>query len=343
MIEIDVLPYSSELDSDIGRLFLTEGYERTPRYLSWIFRPPAGQALIAIARDAASDGQIVGVLGFVPWEVTASGESHSAYLAIDLVVDPAYRGRGIFKGLGKAALAAAASEGASFVWGFPNASAAHAWFNRFGWVRLGSPPMMVRPLRSGFLGRRIGLKSRAFDLPLMASPRNVEAQPIDRFGADADAFWAEASREFYCGAARDSQWLNWRIVDAPETSYRRVGAYSGGKLAAFVVTRRQQKRDLDILYVMEAMRLNPTHDGDLARLLRQELALAAADGTDVAFCWCPAAAPSRSAYRKSGFIGLPPRFRPSQTHFGVKPLTSLPPNFTDEKCWYISYLDSDAL
>lgn len=344
MIDYTAVPYSRELDRDIARLFRQEGFERSDEYLGWIFSPPAGDALVAVARDSAANGDVVGVMSFVPTPVLASGEVLQSYIAIDLVVDPGYRGRGIFSGLAKAGVAAVADAGAAFVWGFPNSQAAHGWFNRFGWVRLGTPPLMVRPLRTGIAARKLGPMFRWFDFPLVRRPENAaDVQTIERFEADADSFWADLSGRIDCAVPRDSSWLNWRTVDAPDKQYRRVGALRDGKLAALVITARQEKRGLKLLYVMEALSRTREDDPLLARLVRQELAIAAADGMDLALCWSPAAGPNRRAYRKAGFLPLPARFHPTEAHFGVRPLRSTPDLVVTEKSWYISYLDSDAL
>lgn len=343
MIEFTVEPYSNRLDTDIARLFRLEGFERTPPYLNWIFNPPAGRGFVALALDRSSNGRVAGVLGFVPRHVLVSGKKVETFLAIDLVVDPDYRGRGVFMGLGKAGLSAAADR-AAFVWGFPNANAAHAWFNRFGWVRLGEPPLMARPLRTAVLARRFGLRSGQLDFPLTQRPRSIsDVVHIERFDADADSIWAETSTAFGCLAFRDAAWLNWRFVDAPGTQYRRVGLIENGSLTAFVVTARKNKNGVSLLYVVEALSIDRANQARLAHLIRNELAVAAAEGAEVALCWAPSAGCNYRAYRMAGFLSLPKWLRPSDTHFGVKPFADTPSASIVPGSWYVSYMDSDSI
>lgn len=345
MIDFHVELYSEALSADIARLFKEEGFERTPEYLSWIFSPPAGRGLVALARDSdLNNGEVVGVLGLVPEQVLVAGEIRITWLVVDLLVNPAYRGRGIFTGLWKAAHAAAEKAGAAFVWGFPNANAAPGWFRRFGWVRLSAAPLMVRPLRTGAIFRKLVRASRGFDFSI--GPRGeaeASATVIDRFGREADSFWAAASCNLNCSVVRDSRWLNWRTVDRPGRSYRRIGAHAQGQLAAVVVTARAEKRGFTILYVMEAISRSPEYRPLLLRVLKNELAAAAADGVEVALCLSPASAPNYGTYRRAGFLSLPERFHPTEMHFGVKPLVKLPVAAMKQESWYISYLDSDAL
>lgn len=344
MIKFTCGRYSPELDEGIALLFRNEGFERSHDYLRWIFTPPAGTALVAVARDGEAGGAMVGVMSFVPTRVAVLGEPLETYLAIDLVVDPGYRGRGIFSGLAKAGVGAVADAGAAFVWGFPNSQAAHGWFNRFGWTRLGTPPVMVRPLRTGFIARKAGPMFGRFDFQVARrSRRPAGVQPIGRFDSDADDFWADASARIRCAVPRDRDWLNWRTVDAPGKAYRRIGAFRDGRLAAFVVTARQEKRGLKLLYVMEALSRGPEHDRLLAPMIRDELAAAAADGVDLALCWSPRTAPNRKAFRKAGFVTLPPRFHPTKMHFGVRPLQEISKAAVEKDGWYVSCLDMDAL
>lgn len=343
MITFEVQPYSHELQADIARLFQLEGFERTSRYQDWIFHPPEGGSLVALARDQAADGKLIGVLGFVSWQVLVLRQTCKTYMAIDLVVDPSYRGRGIFMGLGRAGLDAAAAAGAAFVWGFPNANAAHGWFNRFGWERLGTPPVMVRPLRSSLLTRRLW-GSSFLDFPLIFYRKpEFEIRSIDRFGPDMDALWEAASGTLRCATVRDSNWLNWRVVDAPESSYRRVGAYSEGRLVAIAVTTRAERRGLRLLYLVEALCASPVYESFLDGLLRHELGVAAGDGVDLAVCWSPRAAPNHSSYRKVGFLSLPLWLHPSETHFGVKRLARTAEAVAAAEAWYISYLNADSV
>jgi GNAT superfamily N-acetyltransferase len=320
MITYDVAPYSSELDESIALLFEKEGFHRTPEFLRWMFSPPNGVGLVAVGRDSVSDNRIAGVLGMLPTPVVTARQVRKSYLIFDVMVDAAFRGRGVFSGLAKAAMSAAAESGAAFVWGFPNNQAAHGWFQRFGWTRLGSPPLMVRPLRSGLVTRRLGPAFGWMDLPLARAQKlRLDVRPIGRFGEDADRLWAHSLKGDYCAVERGSSWLNWRTVEAPGKDYRRIGAYVEGELAAFVITSREERRGLKLVYVMEA--LSRTTDQQLlARLIRNELAAAAADGCALALCLSPAAGPNRKAFRAAGFWPLPSRFHPSETHVGIGPL-----------------------
>jgi GNAT superfamily N-acetyltransferase len=345
MISFDLVPFQADLEEPFARLFRQEGFDRDAPYVRWAFQSPHGRGLVARARDLEAGGKSVGILGLLPTRLCCQGKPLAAHLAIDLVVDPDYRGRGIFTGLGEIALSGAAASGSALVWGFPNQAAAHAWFGRFGWIKLGSVPLMMRPLRSGFLFGRLGLSLGRIDLPL--GP--VRARPVKgvrllaSFGEETDALWRSFAKRIGCCVVRDAERLNWRLVERPGAEYRTVGAFdAGGSLLALVSSKTEARLDGHFLYIMEAMSRGEAEDRILSNLLRHEVAIAAGKGVDAALCWCLPKSPNYRAYRRAGFWRVPERFRPTQSYFGVKPLGDVPHEALSDG-WYVSFLDLDTL
>jgi GNAT superfamily N-acetyltransferase len=330
-----------EIEEAFARLFPPED-GKTPELMRWRFdQSPAGRGWIATARDPSAGNVIVGVVAGNAVEMVAADERLRAFQAVDLVVDPAYRGRGAFSGLGRTLLDGAATEGGVMVWGFPNDNAQHAWFNRFGWLRFGTAPFMIRPIRTGYFLRRIAPFLGRVDIRV-AGGSGLEPELISRFGDEFDELWKEFSSDIGCAAARTSEWFNWRFVDRPGTSYRNVVLRAqDGRLDAFVSTCLLEKHEGKILYVMEA--LGRSGGGSaLTRLLKSEIGRAADLGAEVALAWCPEHAPNRASYRGAGFLPFPDRLRPVRIHFGAKLLTdNVPEQVRDGSRWYVSYLDSD--
>jgi GNAT superfamily N-acetyltransferase len=347
MIELSYRPFDEEIAEAIGRLFVEDAAEKTPVRLRWRFEAaPHGTGAFAIARDTQAGGRIVGLVGGTGSRLSAGGAVVETWQAVDLMVDSAYRGRGIFSALGKAFLEGSAAGGQRMVWGFPNENAAVGWFGRFAWTRFGTAPFIIRPLRTGYFLRRLAPALGRIDLPLMShrSKPDGRLQVIDRFGPEADRLWARFSRRIGCGSVRDAQWLNWRLLDRPDTDYRTVAALEGGEMRAFVSSCLLEKHGGRIFYVMEAMSGGEEDDALLTALLRHEVARAARLGAEVALAWCPTSAPTRSAYRRAGFLTFPERLRPVTIYFGAKPLDDqLPAELRQGDKWYVSYLDSDTI
>lgn len=344
MIVYEFVPFTTALDEPFGRLFAREGFHRSSDYLRWAHRSNVGQGWAALARDRARNSEIIGVMALMPTQLRAGAESYRGFQAVDLVVDPIYRGRGVFMGLGAALLEGAASLGADVVWGFPNESAAHAWFERFNWVRLGPVPYMIRLLRSGFvLGRIVPLLERV-NVRLAPRLRPIPGlRSVQRFGPEVDRLWQAFATGTGCAIDRGAGWLNWRIFERPDTEYRTVAVFDGKDMVAFVTSATVQRYGGLIFYVLEALCRGKERNPLLTRLLEHEVANAADLGADAALCWCSAAAPNRPAYLRAGFLPLPEWTRPTKTYFGVKPLRPLPQGMTSKNGWYLSLLDFDAL
>jgi hypothetical protein len=204
---------------------------------------------------------------------------------------------------------------------------------------------MVRPLRTGFiLGKLLPLLKR-IDFPLVRQPKAYgNHRRIERFGDEVDELWDASRTADSIAVDRDAAWLNWRLMDKPDALYRSVGAYDPqGALEAFVSTCLLDKHGGRICYIMEAMS-PPEKLAGLSELLRAEVALAAAQGAEVALAWCPQSALNRPAYRRAGFLPLPDKLRPVEIHFGARALVQPAARVTEDGSkWFISYLDSDTV
>jgi hypothetical protein len=310
--------------------------------LDWRFRRnPHGEAKFAVARRGE---EIVGLIALVPSHLRSGAGELLGYQAIDTAVHPSCRGRGVFIEMGKVAQDPEAL-GGDILWGFPNANAAPGWYGRLGWSNFGTVPLLMRPLRSSFLFGRVHPKLRKLDVPLVRD-RESPAEVYDdgaRLSADVDQLWQRVAPQFGIAVDRSGKWMRWRLMDKPGTSYRCVGLKSGsGELEAFVATKVADKHGSRIAYILEAISTVEKHS-DLTRMLQSELALAARSGAEIALAWCPKSAPNYRAYRRAGFLPVPPRLRPIEINFGARALCddhaiAVAPDAP----WYVSFLDSDT-
>jgi len=343
-IRYAVEPFGPEIVEAYGRLFPEFAADKNPAQLSWRFeRSPHGPGLFAVAHDEGA-GQIVGMIALVATRLRIGTGVKPAYQAIDTVVDPSYRGKGMFVSLGEVAQSRANHSG-HLLWGFPNANAAPGWFGKLKWQNFGTVPFMVRPLRTGYFLRKLLPFLGRLDVPLAFKPSSAgDYRTIERFGDEADALWNASRAPDGIAVDRDAAWLNWRLIDKPDAPYRSVGTYDPkGRLAALVSSCTLDKHGGRVCYVMEAL-APPTYIASLSDLIRAEVARSAEQGADVALAWCPKGSPNRAAYRRAGFLPLPESLRPVEIHFGARSLASgTCPAVEDGSKWYLSYLDSDTV
>ena len=345
-ITYDVRPLDPEVE-DAYRRLLPEQIDLVEQgKLAWKFlRHPAATGAVA---TAALDGRIVGMIGFAPARLKLGGVRMIAHQALDTVVDPVCRGKGVFVKLGRAFYDAAPRWESRAAFGFPNENAAPGWFGKLDWAALGTPPFLVKPLNAGYFARRaIGEAGALFDaLPLSLIGRPVgagRATRVERFDRRADALWEAFSATIPCAVDRASDYLNWRLFDHPTATYETDAVFEGEVMKAFVTTHLADKHGGRIGYIMEAMAL-PGAEADLVMLLKLAIARMREARTDAVLAWAAPQAPNHRAYRKAGFLPMPDRIRPIHLYFGGKSLApEADASFVRERDWYLSYLDSDTV
>ena len=99
-VDISLRSYDEHIARAYRSLFPDDPH-KSSEMLEWRFRRnPHGAAKFAVA---AADGEIVGMIALAPTCLVGSEATKSGYQAIDTVVHPSFRGRGLFVRMGEAA------------------------------------------------------------------------------------------------------------------------------------------------------------------------------------------------------------------------------------------------
>ena len=342
--EYAVVPFGPDIEAAYARLFPDQSDDKSPEMLRWRFEAnPHGQGQFAIARE---DGRIVGMIALVATRLSCDGKRYDAVQAIDTIVAPEARGKFLFVRMAQAIYKHAEDMDAVLLWGFPNALAARGWFGRLGWERFGMVPFVVRPMRTGYFLRRAAPALGWINLPLGGLPglRSAEAPIVERFGEESRELCNRFNEETGCALEYSPEFLNWRLIDCPHTSYRSVADYApDGRMRAMVSSIILDKHGARIFYLMEPM--SARSDAKyLRKLLKNEIARATRAGAEIGLGWNMEGAPNSRAVRRTGFFPLPERFRPVEIYFGARPLQEdVAPGLMDGSRWYLSYLNSDTV
>jgi hypothetical protein len=169
-------------------------------------------------------------------------------VSVDAMTDPDYRRRGLLSHVGAQAYAAWRAAGYAFTIGLPN----EQWGSRaaaLGWIELFPLQWLVRPIRfEAVAARRLRLKwplaftpvgalvQRWWNRSLPIDP-TLAVRAIDRAGDEIDQVWRTAHDPQHVSIVRDSAWLNWRYVNAPELDYRVLVAERAGAVIGYLVFR----------------------------------------------------------------------------------------------------------
>ncbi len=302
------------------------------RELEWKFAStPAGPGTFG----AAIDGEkYLGLSAYIRHYIKLAAHKGIALQAVDSIVAPSARGQGIFTRIATHVAEEIASSEIDLLWGFPNANAAFVWFSKLGWANHGEVPILFKPLRSGILTRRIGIHGMNLPLSRLSDGGATAANSAPK---TIDALWDRFSYSISAAIIRDREYVEWRLFNSPCRIYRVVYEIAGDE-EDLVATTSLYKHGGHIGYVMEAM-----GGKNLNEVLRAEIGRLAACGVEIVLAWCFPWSPNYRAYRRLGFLPLPPRFRPIKINFGSRAVSKAGLSAHDPRSWYLSYLDSDTV
>lgn len=161
---IEIKPYGlawEELHKQFASKHWTKRKRITPEYIYWKFRGTPGKELSGFIL-AIDEGKVIGQLGLVPCIVDINGKKVDAQWACDLMVDHAYRGKGIAK-----MLYAYAYSIKPLTLGSDASPAATISMKRAGFISLKGPWKFFFPLWIGEL-----TKLKGYNLKILNHIRN---------------------------------------------------------------------------------------------------------------------------------------------------------------------------
>jgi hypothetical protein len=333
--------------------FAANGIPKDLDALRWQYLGSAEERLfVDLSVDDAGEGeQIAGIYAVHPVRFRVGGEIRDGAQSLDTLTDARYRGRGLFVDLARSVYARLEAAGFALVYGFPNASSAPGFNKHLAWLSLDPVPLLCRPLRTRYFLNRVPRVGRVLGalpdvrLPLPAAPRlppGAAIRPLDAFDERTDALWDTFAREVGVAVQRDRGYLEWRLRRKPHEEYRTYAYHRGGEVAGFVSYSLKDRHGGRVGYVMEAL-YDPRQPEVGEALLRFVVREMAERGADAALAWNFDHSPNHAAFRRTGFRLLPERVRPSELHFGVRPLAAADAALLAERSsWYISFCDSDT-
>ncbi|HUY22060.1 MAG TPA: GNAT family N-acetyltransferase [Acidimicrobiales bacterium] len=338
-------------EDDLGELraFQAHMYEAGSRVLDhsradWLFsrhplRPDEGLTIWVCRRG----GQIVGTEAGIPFDLTVEDGRCRGSWAVELMVDPEWRGSGIGPALSEAhRRSCLVSAGLSV------SHAAYRSLLRRRSTDMGRVPMYLRLLDPRAILRWEGapMLVRYLALPLIAPAlwllggvdriRNARTDllSISAFDQRADVLWQEVSVLYRAISHRDAPWLRWRFDDCPHRSeYLRYYVLHRERLIGYLVLRWTTWSGRPVLALVDYL----AAPGDVARLLSSSLRVARALGATAVLC-NTLNVQAENAFRTSGFF--------QRRNQGIRFLAytsdeSLKPVILNPSDWFITSADSD--
>lgn len=334
------------------RLFQEAFDTRSLDLLRWQYlEPPTGKLFVDFAMVEGPNPSLAAIYAVFPVMMRVDGKRALGVQSLDTLTAVAFRGKGLFIRMAKAAYERCAKDGVAIVYGFPNGNSAHGFFTKLDWKSHDPMPMMVKPLRTGYAVSRLTRGKlrlpKWLDVPLgtgVPRPRSGwELRPVTEFGREFDDVWNAFAAAIPFAVERDSEYLRWRLK-RPDAAYRVAGLFDVNGMIGYVVTAVTETA-LGSTRAGKIMELvsDPAHPGADRFLLQHAVHQLRNEGCGVAWAWNFDHSPNHGAFRRSGFFTLPQRLVPSKLHAGARSLTTPPsPAAANRANWYVSMFDSDT-
>lgn len=224
------------------------GYPDDPRksepdYWRWHFLETPGtrerDVPIWLIRSGA---EVLGQVGGIPFDLKVGEETTRALWLLDLVIDERLRGRGLGKGLVRAALDAYPT---ILALGYNEMSA--PVLLRLGWRQMGglrryhkllypgdavSEVARHAPARAGLNLAFAPFRPRSSQL---RAGRRGEVREVAGFDESFDELWRAASRQWPCATSRTSQYLDWQFRRQPGKRFDVLAYRVGRRLHGYAV------------------------------------------------------------------------------------------------------------
>lgn len=290
--------------------------------------------------------RVVGRQVAIPLTLRVDGTPVRGFWAVDLMVDPGWR----LKGVGPLLMETLAEE-RPVVLALGVSEAAHRMYRRAGWLDLGFVPRWVRPLRPArmaeqqFVGRRLGPLTPAADgfvggldraLAGLESLRGYRLERIPRFDSRVEDVVARVAPDYGVLGERDLAFLRWRFDEGPDAG-RCVRYYleRRGEWVGYAVMHRRSAHHGPVLEILDCM-VAPDHAGALLRLLA-----ATPEARDALALHCMMLnRPLRTQLRLAGFVPRRPHLR-LMAHLRDD-AQHLEPLLTDRDRWLVTMADGDV-
>ncbi len=321
-----------------------------PAFWEWQYARGERPALVVVADDG---GTIVGYYHVLLCTVGYRGHPRAAAMVQDVATLPAYRGQGMFRALGAAALEGMRRRGVELIYTFPNARSLPSFVRDHAYTVAGLVPVWVAPLalgrllaerlRLGVAGRVLGAIAepiwRAFRARITLAPGDTVVR-LTRADERVEAVAREFAVPVTSGLARTARYLDWRFAEKPGGEYALWGLERGGALVAYLVTRRTEMFSTSCLLLMD-LGCRTGEEAALLRLVTARLDAGRTEGASLAVTM--GLHPFFPQLAKTGFARVKERFNPRPFNLVCKALAAdVEADLADPAGWLITLADWDV-
>ncbi|SHI09162.1 GNAT family N-acetyltransferase [Sporanaerobacter acetigenes] len=351
----EIRPYRVGDEEQIVNLF-NEVFkkDRKVNYWHWQFlESPYGQTAMALADE---DGKIIGQCTLMPSKMQVGDREILGGQSIDAMVHKDFRRMGYYENLAFYSYDLGIEMGIKFRYGFPSKEALQGILEKLGGKLVCDIPLYMDVYRLDRLAAHF-LKSKGLSIVLTApikffiwlfkgkkvkSNEKYEFEEIKNFDHRFDELWSRVSENYGTMTTRESSFLNWRISNHPNISYKTFAATRNGELKGYIVVKDEEKlvRGKYPLKIGSIVDIIGEDEDSYIALYERAKEYFKSIKIDFVLCWILDGMYREETLKKLGFMKTK-----SRIPFAVKNLTddsSIDEYIFKEENWYLMPIEADT-
>jgi len=210
--------------------------------LHWRFGGHLHPVRIWVACEA---GNIVGLRPLALHTMQLGKSVYPALHMLNVMVHPAYQGKGVFRSLMSLAWEKHGEEGV-LAFTYPNENSTKAYRKWKEWFRLAELPLYIRMIPPKQVSEEKSLarfiagygaasaRTLRFNKPIA---NGMTVQLIDALDEGIDALWQNNRHSFDLMIPREKAYLTWRYVERPDVQYKMYKGVVQGRTVGYLVAR----------------------------------------------------------------------------------------------------------
>lgn len=179
-----------------------------------------GKPIVGLLWD---EKKLIGHYMLSPIPMKINDHLENALLAMSVMIDPDYQGKGIYFGpLAKFTYNNAIKEGYNLLFAFPNEKSYKIHFGPLGWKDF---------------GRITEYKKQITKVHSFKEFSEYKVEPLKKFNDEINKIWNKYQNEYHIITPRTSDFLNWRFLKHPKFPYENYQSY---EYFPFIIKRNME-------------------------------------------------------------------------------------------------------
>ena len=315
-----------------------------PSYFDWEYQQnPNGDAVIITVKDEDKNNAIVGVNAFLPIKFIVNQRQVNCFLSCNSIIDPDYRGRGIFTQLVTKIPEIFSTKECSVIYGIPNINSTKI-FSKNQFLEISKLPLLIKPLNLSHYNLPLSKILKPFDI--FWKPNNVTTSNVTllkkSFTSEFDDLIKKSLNRFPIFQFRSKEFLQWRYINHPTRNYQILTLNHESKLIGYVITREMDIFSKKIGIIVDFL-IDPNHEDQkiFQVLIKTALRNFWESNVSIAISTSKTGYLENKILRKSGFFTAPSFLKQEQLPLIISTFNDDFDDFDDFDKWFFTLGDYD--